>query len=125
MSSSSQSMSNNSLQFFKKYELGKVLGTYVFISNIIYIFFYYSIYNTNYNNIIYRGAFSEVKVAINRQTREKFAVKIIDKSKCKGKENMIDTEISILSKVHHENIVQLYDLYQIENKIYLVMELLV
>jgi len=94
--SSNSNMSNNSLQFFKKYELGKVLGT---------------------------GAFSEVKVAINRQTREKFAVKIIDKSKCKGKENMIDTEINILSKVHHENIVQLYDLYQIENKIYLVMEL--
>ena len=38
---------------------------------------------------------------------------------------MIDTEISILSKVHHENIVQLYDLYQIDNKIYLVMELYV
>lgn len=92
----SSSMNNNSLQFFKKYELGKVLGT---------------------------GAFSEVKIAINRQTKEKFAVKIIDKSKCKGKENMIDTEISILSKVHHENIVRLYDLYQIENKIYLVMEL--
>jgi len=92
---SNQNMNSN-LQFFKKYELGKVLGT---------------------------GAFSEVKVAINRQTREKFAVKIIDKSKCKGKENMIDTEINILSKVHHENIVQLYDLYQIENKIYLVMEL--
>ncbi|ORY46658.1 Pkinase-domain-containing protein [Neocallimastix californiae] len=87
---------NNSMQFFKKYELGKVLGT---------------------------GAFSEVKIAINRQTKEKFAVKIIDKSKCKGKENMIDTEISILSKVHHENIVRLYDLYQIDNKIYLVMEL--
>ena len=52
-------------------------------------------------------------------------MKIIDKSKCKGKENMIDTEINILSKVHHENIVQLYDLYQIENKIYLVMELCV
>jgi len=92
----SSSVNNNSLQFFKKYELGKVLGT---------------------------GAFSEVKIAVNRQTKEKFAVKIIDKSKCKGKENMIDTEISILSKVHHENIVRLYDLYQIENKIYLVMEL--
>jgi len=89
-------MSNNSTQFFKKYELGKVLGT---------------------------GAFSEVKLAINKQTKEKFAVKIIDKSKCKGKENMIDTEISILSKVHHENIVRLYDLYQIDNKIYLIMEL--
>jgi serine/threonine protein kinase/endonuclease/exonuclease/phosphatase family metal-dependent hydrolase len=89
-------MSNNSTQFFKKYELGKVLGT---------------------------GAFSEVKLAINKQTKEKFAVKIIDKSKCKGNENMIDTEISILSKVHHENIVRLYDLYQIDNKIYLIMEL--
>jgi len=66
-----------------------------------------------------------VKLAINKQTKEKFAVKIIDKSKCKGKENMIDTEISILSKVHHENIVRLYDLYQIDNKIYLIMELYV
>jgi len=82
--------------------------------------------NKNIHYIIYihkSGAFSEVKIAINRQTKEKFAVKIIDKSKCKGKENMIDTEISILSKVHHENIVRLYDLYQIDNKIYLVMEL--
>jgi len=66
-----------------------------------------------------------VKLAINKKTKEKFAVKIIDKSKCKGKENMIDTEISILSKVHHENIVRLYDLYQIDNKIYLIMELYV
>jgi len=66
-----------------------------------------------------------VKLEINKQTKEKFAVKIIDKSKCKGKENMIDTEISILSKVHHENIVRLYDLYQIDNKIYLIMELYV
>ena len=66
-----------------------------------------------------------MKLAINKQTKEKFAVKIIDKSKCKGKENMIDTEISILSKVHHENIVRLYDLYQIDNKIYLIMELYV
>ena len=66
-----------------------------------------------------------MNLAINKQTKEKFAVKIIDKSKCKGKENMIDTEISILSKVHHENIVRLYDLYQIDNKIYLIMELYV
>ncbi|KAJ3047229.1 hypothetical protein HDU99_009550, partial [Rhizoclosmatium hyalinum] len=36
---------------------------------------------------------------------------------------MIETEVSILMRVKHENIVQLYEMYEIENKIYLVMEL--
>ncbi|KAJ3215012.1 calcium calmodulin-dependent protein kinase type 1G [Dinochytrium kinnereticum] len=69
------------------------------------------------------GAFSEVKVAIERATGKKYAMKIVDKSKCKGKESMIETEVSILMKVRHENIIELYDMYEIDNKIYLVMEL--
>ncbi|KAJ3059902.1 hypothetical protein HDU98_004082 [Podochytrium sp. JEL0797] len=36
---------------------------------------------------------------------------------------MIDTEIQILARVRHENIVQLYEMFAIENKIYLVMEI--
>ncbi|KAI9208875.1 kinase-like domain-containing protein [Polychytrium aggregatum] len=83
-------------QLLAKYEIGETLGT---------------------------GAFSEVKVGIERATGNKFAIKIIDKAKCRGKEGMIDTEVNILKKVRHENIIQLYEMYEIENKIYLVMEL--
>ncbi|KAI8620314.1 kinase-like domain-containing protein [Chytriomyces sp. MP71] len=87
----------NSLEYLlEKYELGETLGT---------------------------GAFSDVKVATERATGNKYAIKIVDKSKCKGKESMIETEVSILMRVRHENIVQLYEMYEIDTKIYLVMEL--
>jgi calcium/calmodulin-dependent protein kinase I len=56
---------------------------------------------------------------------KKYAMKIIDKSKCKGKEGMIDTEIDILTKVKHENIISMHDSFQIDGKIYLLMELCV
>ncbi|KAJ1554165.1 hypothetical protein HK405_005845 [Cladochytrium tenue] len=36
---------------------------------------------------------------------------------------MIETEVKILMRVQHENIVQLYEMYEIDNYIYLVMEL--
>jgi serine/threonine protein kinase len=70
-----------------------------------------------------RGAFSEVKTGINKQTGEKFAIKIVDRSKCKGKEDMIETEVQILTQIDHPNIVKLYEKYEFEGKIYLVMEL--
>ncbi len=70
-----------------------------------------------------RGAFSEVKNATERATGNKYAIKIIDKAKCKGKEGMIDTEIKILQKAKHDNIISLYECFEIENKIYLVMAL--
>lgn len=69
------------------------------------------------------GAFSEVKKAIHKETGNQFAIKVIDRKKCAGKENMIQSEISILQKVRHNNIIQLFDLYETEHKIYLVMEL--
>ncbi|KAI8804135.1 kinase-like domain-containing protein [Cladochytrium replicatum] len=69
------------------------------------------------------GAFSEVVRATERATGLQFAIKIIDRSKCRGKENMIETEVKILQKVRHENIIQLYEMFDMDNKIYLVMEL--
>ncbi|KAJ3016608.1 calcium calmodulin-dependent protein kinase type 1G [Thoreauomyces humboldtii] len=83
-------------ELFKKYELRSTLGT---------------------------GAFSEVRLGVDRQTDKKFAVKIIDKSKCKGKEGMIDTEVRILQRVHHDNIIQMVEMYENETKLCLVMEL--
>lgn len=70
-----------------------------------------------------RGAFSEVKIGICRSTGQKFAIKIVDKLKCKGKEDMVTTEVEILKMIRHENIVQLFEMFEFDGKIYLVMEL--
>ncbi|KAJ8331017.1 hypothetical protein O5D80_001027 [Batrachochytrium dendrobatidis] len=69
------------------------------------------------------GAFSEVKLAVERSNGQKYAIKVIDKAKCKGKEGMIEMEVNILKRVRHPNIVQLYEMYEFNDKIYLVMEL--
>lgn len=73
--------------------------------------------------LIPSGAFSEVRIGVEKTTGAKFAIKIIDKSKCKGKEGMIETEVSILKKVKHEHIIRLFEMFELDNKIYLVMEL--
>lgn len=83
-------------ELYTKYEIGETLGT---------------------------GAFSEVKTATCRSTGERFAVKVIDKAKCKGKENMIQSEVEILKKVKHKNIIRLFDIYESPAKIFLIMEL--
>ena len=49
--------------------------------------------------------------AFKRDTGAKFAVKIIDKKLCAGKEDMIETEIAILKKVQHPHIVGMHDEY--------------
>ncbi|KAJ3314531.1 hypothetical protein HDV04_006070 [Boothiomyces sp. JEL0838] len=69
------------------------------------------------------GAFSEVKLGIEKKTGKQFAIKIIDRCKCKGKEDMIETEVKILQRIDHPNIVKLYEMYEFDGKIYLIMEL--
>jgi doublecortin-like kinase 1/2 len=69
------------------------------------------------------GNFAIVKECIHRQTGEYYALKIIDKEICKGKEHMIASEVSILRKVRHPNIVHLYAEFDFPKQLYLVMEL--
>lgn len=80
----------------KKYELKEVLGT---------------------------GAFSEVLLAVHKETGKKFAVKCIDKKSLKGKEDSIENEIIILKKADHENIVKLVEMFEDKAHLYLVMDL--
>jgi len=72
-----------------------------------------------------KGAFSIVKLAINKKTGEKVAVKIIDKTQASAEadEKRLRTEVEILKKVKHPNIVCLKDLYDTPQNLYLVMEL--
>jgi len=72
-----------------------------------------------------KGAFSVVKMAINKKTGEKVAVKIIDKKAANSDqdEKRLKTEVEILKRVNHPNIVCLKDMFETKENLYLVMEL--
>jgi len=71
-----------------------------------------------------KGAFSVVKLAINKKTKDKVAIKIIDRKNVgKDYEKNLKMEMSILQKVHHKNIIGLIEMIDTPDTLYLVMEL--
>lgn len=82
-----------------EYEVGEVIGSGSF-------------------STVYRGVHVKTKldVAIKSVSREK-----LDSSK-KHQENL-DSEIEIMKRLKHDNVVELYDLYTTETNIFLVLEL--
>ncbi|KAG8521601.1 Serine/threonine-protein kinase DCLK3 [Galemys pyrenaicus] len=72
--------------------------------------------------VIGDGNFAVVKECRHRETRQAYAMKIIDKSKLKGKEDIVDSEILIIQSLSHPNIVKLHEVYETETEIYLIME---
>jgi len=96
--------------------------------------FQYSTFKANMSNIhdVYdikdelgKGAFSVVFLAVNKKTGEKVAVKTIDKKAASTvqDQNRLKTEVEILKKVSHPNIVCLKDMFETSEKLYLIMEL--
>ncbi|XP_044286906.1 serine/threonine-protein kinase DCLK2 isoform X2 [Varanus komodoensis] len=73
--------------------------------------------------VIGDGNFAVVKECIERSTGKEFALKIIDKGKCCGKEHLIENEVSILRRVKHPNIIMLIEEMDTTMELYLVMEL--
>ena len=70
------------------------------------------------------GNFADVRECTDRITKKEFALKIVDKSKIQGKEQMIRDEIDIMRRCKHPNIVRMYEDYDTTRHIYLVMELI-
>ncbi|XP_036287678.1 serine/threonine-protein kinase DCLK3 [Pipistrellus kuhlii] len=68
------------------------------------------------------GNFAVVKECRHRETGQAYAMKIIDKAKLKGKEDMVDSEILIIQSLSHPNIVKLHEVYETDAEIYLIME---
>eukprot|EP00744_Colponema_vietnamica_P001282 GILI01002140.1.p1 GENE.GILI01002140.1~~GILI01002140.1.p1 ORF type:complete len:451 (+),score=142.94 GILI01002140.1:109-1461(+) len=81
-----------------KYELGKTLGS---------------------------GNFSKVKIGTDCETGETWAIKIIDKEQLQKErmEEQLKREIAVMKMLKHENVVQLKEVMQTANHIYLVLEL--
>lgn len=72
-----------------------------------------------------KGAYATVKKAIRKRDHHEFAVKVIRKSKLDaGELARVSDEIEINYRVDHPNCVKLYEIFEDEKYIYLVMELL-
>jgi len=76
----------------------------------------------NIRQIIGDGNFAVVRHCFSKEARKEYAVKIIDKAKCQGKEHMIESEIAILSSVEHPHIIQLKEVFDFATEKYLIME---
>jgi len=71
-----------------------------------------------------RGAYGEVRKAINVSTNELRAIKIIYKKNCSQEEQArIFKEITIMKALDHPNIIRIYEYFQDEKHIFIVMEL--
>lgn len=70
------------------------------------------------------GTFGKVKLAIHIPTGEKVAIKILEKARIKEQADVrrVNREIKILKKARHGNIIQLYEVLDTQNTIYLIME---
>ncbi|XP_039547003.1 serine/threonine-protein kinase DCLK2 isoform X4 [Pimephales promelas] len=73
--------------------------------------------------VIGDGNFAVVKECVERSTGKEFALKIIDKNKCRGKEHLIENEVAVLRRVKHPNIIMLIEEVDTPTDLYLVMEL--
>lgn len=69
------------------------------------------------------GHFAIVKECIHRKTGERFALKIISKSKSIENGHNMENELAILHQIDHPNIVKVVQDFTSEDEVYLVMEL--
>ena len=83
-------------------------------------------FNEKYEIIetIGNGTFSIVKLGIDRETKEKVAIKIIEKNKIINSDDIerVEREIEILKNFNNLNIIKIYDIFQTEENHYFIME---
>jgi len=73
--------------------------------------------------IIGRGAFSVVKIGLNKKNKQKYAVKCISKKLIDKKElTLLEREIDIMKKLQHPNIIALVEVIDTADTLYLILE---
>ena len=76
-------------------------------------------------NELGRGSFAIVHAGVHKETGERVAIKIFDKSALdEDDETALQSEVDILSQLDHPNAVKLIEIFDEESNIYLVLELL-
>ena len=71
---------------------------------------------------IFRGAFGAVYLCKEKSTGLELAAKIVPCKKKKEKNDMM-REIELMSGLHHPRLIQLYDAFEYQNKVYAILEL--
>ncbi|KAH9362589.1 hypothetical protein HPB48_015497 [Haemaphysalis longicornis] len=61
--------------------------------------------------------------SVSRKSCKQYALKIVEKGKCKGSEQLLVNEVAVLRKVKHPNIVRPVEEFDVGSELYLVMEL--
>jgi calcium/calmodulin-dependent protein kinase I len=77
----------------------------------------------NIGEVIGRGGFSTVHEATRSSDGSKFAVKIVEKTMIQEDIKLLKREIEIMKQVDHVNILKLIEIYEDDEKVYIVMEL--
>ena len=74
--------------------------------------------------LIGKGGFGSVFIVKNKTTNVELACKKIAKYKIESKEDLqtLYKEISLLSKLDHPNISKIYEVYEDEDAVYIIME---
>ena len=87
------------------------------------------VHYSNINNIyeikktLGKGKFGQVKLGIHKESGKQVAIKIINKKHLEVTDlEQIKSEIDILKIAKHPNIIKLYDVYENEKYIYIIME---
>lgn len=77
----------------------------------------------DFGKLIGRGAYSEVFIARDKSRNELCAVKVLERSNTEHAK-LIDRELAVLRMLNHQNIVQIYDIFDSARETYVVMEYL-
>lgn len=75
-------------------------------------------------NALSHGSFGQVYKAINTKTNEDVAVKVMNLTKCKEafKNKFLPREMAAMIEASHPNIIQLYDIFRSNKRIFIFME---
>lgn len=70
--------------------------------------------------LIGRGNFSKVVRVEHRATRQPYAIKIIDREEG---QSILEAELAVLRRVRHQNVIQMVEVFETRDRVYMVMEL--
>ena len=79
----------------------------------------------DFHALLGRGSFAKVHLTTRKKTKEKFAVKTVEKAKLMEKDRnmqLFTNEIHILRRLNHPNIIKIYEVYDSELYVHLVLE---
>lgn len=74
--------------------------------------------------ILGEGRFAVVRAATHRTSGKEYALKVINRAKVFGREDIVENELKILRSVNHPNIIKLIEDFETCDEITLVTELL-